>query len=74
MNGAEGTEGMKRVRVGFNPAKDDNVGQIKLGLALLIDKMDELKQDGCNPRECAVAQTKLEEAAMWAVKAATSKL
>ena len=69
----EPTSGMKRVRVSFNPSKDDEVSTIKLTIANLIDTMDLLKKDGCDPRECTVAQTKLEEAAMWAVKAATSK-
>ena len=69
----EETNGMKRVRVSFNPGKESTISDIKLKCANLIDVMDMLKEDGYNPRECATAQTKFEEACMWAVKAATSK-
>ena len=55
----EETNGMKRVRVSFNPGKESAISDIKLKCANLIDVMDMLKEDGYNPRECATAQTKL---------------
>lgn len=66
------TEGEQRVRVDFNPSSSGDVYEIKSKVAELINLMNDLKQKGANVREAATAQTKLEEAAMWAVKAATS--
>jgi hypothetical protein len=56
-----GSLGAKRVRESFNPSKDSMVDKIKRYTADLID-----------PRLAALAQTAYEEAAMWAVKAATT--
>ncbi len=69
--------GQDRVRVDFNVSGDDNVTLIKKKTAKLIDICEELKpQDGSmmsseKARLIACAQTAYEEAAMWAVKAAT---
>ncbi len=66
--------GEDRVRIGFLPtdnmSKREVVKSIKEHTALLINLCEELKsKDG---RLAALAQTAYEEAAMWAVKAATS--
>lgn len=63
--------GQDRVRTTFNPSSDDIVDKIKNKSAELIDLCETLKPlDG---RLAAIAQTTYEEAAMWAVKAATAK-
>lgn len=63
--------GEHRVRVSFNPSNSSTVDQIKQKSAELINICDELKiRDG---RLASLAQTAYEEAAMWAVKAATSQ-
>ena len=64
------TEGERRVRVSFNPSGDGVVGLIKNRTADLIDICETLKAK--DPRLAALAQTKYEEACMWAVKAATA--
>lgn len=62
--------GEDRVRTKFNPSADSIVDQIKQKSAELIDICEQLKaKDG---RLAALAQTAYEEAAMWAVKAATA--
>lgn len=62
--------GEDRVRTKFNPSADSIVDQIKQKSAELIDLCEQLKvKDG---RLAALAQTSYEEAAMWAVKAATA--
>lgn len=62
--------GEDRVRVKFNPSDNSLVSQIKQKSAELIDLCEQLKaKDG---RLAALAQTSYEEAAMWAVKAATA--
>lgn len=62
--------GEDRVRTKFNPSADSIVDQIKQKSAELIDLCEQLKaKDG---RLAALAQTSFEEAAMWAVKAATA--
>jgi hypothetical protein len=66
-----GSIGAQRVREDFNPSKDDLVTKIKRYTADLIDICEDLKQ--LDPRLAALAQTSYEEAAMWAVKAATTK-
>jgi hypothetical protein len=69
--------GQDRVRIDFNVNGDDNVTLIKKKSAKLIDICESLKpQDGSmmsseKARLIALAQTAYEEAAMWAVKAAT---
>ena len=61
--------GEQRVRTDFNVSKDDTVSLIKQKSAELINLCEMLKEkDG---RLASLAQTTYEEAAMWAVKAAT---
>lgn len=64
------TLGEERVRKSFNPSNDSEVDMIKQLTADLIDRCEGLKQK--DPRLAALAQTAYEEAAMWAVKAATT--
>jgi hypothetical protein len=72
------TIGEDRVRTKFNPSNDSAVDQIKQQTAHLIDTCEGLKSHEGNRsgaetnRLCALAQTAYEEAAMWAVKAATA--
>jgi len=63
--------GAQRVRESFNPSKDSMVDKIKRYTADLIDLCEDLKH--LDPRLAAIAQTEYESAAMWAVKAATTK-
>ena len=63
--------GAERVRESFNPSKDNMVDKIKRYTADLIDLCEDLK--ALEPRLAAMVQTAYEEAAMWAVKAATTK-
>jgi hypothetical protein len=77
------TLGEKRVRASFNPSNQSAVDQIKQKTAELIDICDRLpgpkdtdSEEGRAAygefrRLMALAQTSYEEAAMWAVKAAT---
>lgn len=62
--------GQHRVRASFNPSNDTMVDRLKAKSAELIDLCEELKNK--DPRCAALAQTAYEEAAMWAVKAATT--
>ena len=63
--------GEQRVRTEFNPSKDGIVDQIKQKTAELINLCEDLKaKDG---RLASLAQTGYEDAAMWAVKAATAQ-
>lgn len=69
--------GEDRVRVKFNPSANTVVDQIKQKTAELIDLCESLKNSySGGPDEknrcLAKAQTEYEDAAMWAVKAATS--
>lgn len=66
----EQTIGEQRVRVEFNPSNLDSVYLLKHKFAELINACEGLK--GKDPRLASLAQTALEEAAMWAVKAATA--
>jgi hypothetical protein len=62
--------GEKRVRTGFNVSGSSIVDEIKQKSAELINLCELLKEkDG---RLASLAQTSYEEAAMWAVKAATA--
>lgn len=68
------TKGEHRVGIDFNPSGDDLVGQIKRGAADLIDLIDRISDVPAGVeaiRLKALAQTAIEEGAMWAVKAAT---
>jgi hypothetical protein len=72
------TRGEYRVGVNFNPSADDTVTHIKEAAAALIDMIETIP--GAEMRDVrgsevgrlkALAQTAIEEGAMWAVKAAT---
>lgn len=62
--------GTDRVRLNFNPGANAEVEEIKRLTADLIDKCEGLKSK--DVRLASIAQTAYEEAAMWAVKAATA--
>jgi hypothetical protein len=70
--------GEKRVRAEFNPSGEGNVNCIKNDTAKLINVCEDMKPkegevvNGEKMRLIALAQTTYEEAAMWAVKAATA--
>lgn len=70
------TIGEDRVRVKFNPSANAGVDSIKQETAKLIDWCEEMKNESAGKPEkarcAALAQTAYEEAAMWAVKAATA--
>lgn len=66
----QNTLGEQRVRIGFNPGGDETVNAIKAKTAELIDLCEGLKAR--DARLAALAQTHYEDAAMWAVKAATT--
>ena len=71
------TKGEYRVGISFNPSGNDLVGQIKRQAADLIDLIETIDaHSGGEPntevmRLKSLAQTQAEDAAMWAVKAAT---
>ena len=66
------TKGEYRVGISFNPSNDDMVGKIKRVAADLIDLIETIPVDVEERiRLKALAQTHIEDAAMWAVKAAT---
>ena len=73
------TKGEYRVGINFNPSADDTVGRIKNMASALIDFIDGIPVDSTDSalhsnevaRLKALAQTEIESAAMWAVKAAT---
>ena len=66
------TKGEYRVGISFNPSADDMVAKIKRAAADLIDLIETIPADTEDrPRLKAFAQTHIEDAAMWAVKAAT---
>ncbi len=65
------TLGENRVRLGFNPSGNDLVDDIKAKTATLIDLCDQELTDK-DPRLADAAMICFENAAMWAVKAATA--
>lgn len=67
---SEQTLGEQRVRASFNPSANSDVEQIKQKTAELINLVETIKSR--EPRLASLAQTAYEEAAMWAVKAATA--
>jgi len=77
------TKGEYRVGINFNPSSDDMVSKIKRAAADLIDLIEEVGMNSVAPgalveneevrRLKALAQTEVESAAMWAVKAATKQ-
>ena len=58
------------MRTSFNVEGSADVDVIKNKCAELINLCESLKEK--DPRLCAIAQTKIEEAAMFAVKLATA--
>lgn len=70
------TLGEKRVRSKFNPSSQNAVDLIKNKSAELIDIVDclphNVNEDGERARLKSLAMTAYEQAAMWAVKAATA--
>lgn len=69
----EKTLGEARVRVSFNPSDDPSIDMLKMKTAELIDRVGSIPaSDGEVARLKALAMTAYEEAAMWAVKAATA--
>ncbi len=77
------TKGEYRVGINFNPSNDDAVGKIKRAAADLIDLIEnEIPMKGVGShaegiqqsevqRLKSLAQSAIEDGAMWAVKAAT---
>lgn len=69
------TVGELRVRTQFNPSANETVDQIKQKTAELINLVDgmfgEVGTGAEGKRLAALALTSYEQAAMWAVKAAT---
>ncbi len=66
------TKGAYRVGTAFNPSGEDAVGKIKAAAAELIDLIESLNASGIeSARLKALAQTSIEEGAMWAAKLAT---
>ena len=78
------TKGEYRVGITFNPSGDDMVDKIKRAAANLVDLIETIPVPDVNSLESAMhsndvarlralAQTDIETAAMYAVKAATKK-
>jgi hypothetical protein len=68
------TKGEYRVGVDFNPSNNPVVGQLKRATADLIDLIEQISGPTAEvARLKALAQTEIESAAHWAVKAATKK-
>lgn len=66
--------GEDRVRIQFNPSNNGKVEVLKTRMAQFINDCEDYKKGASNPEELrlwALAQTHAEDAAMWAVKAAT---
>ncbi len=75
MTESSGSIGAQRVRESFNPSKDNLVDKIKRYTADLIDLCNaenDKHEDPEKGRLYSLAMTAYEEAAMWAVKAATT--
>lgn len=66
----------RAVRYTFNPSNLDTVNRLKLLGAALITECEKLRAEGGHlpeqARAASVAITHVEDAVMWAVKAATS--
>lgn len=68
------TVGESRVRTSFNPSNNGHVDKLKKKFAELINMIEELKTSDMSPekaRTIALAQTELESAGHWAIKAVT---
>lgn len=70
------TKGEYRVGITFNPSGDDLVTRLKRSAADLIDLIETIDPSAAGP-EClrlkALAQSAIEEGAMWSVTAATKQ-
>lgn len=73
------TKGEQRVGVGFNPSEDPLVDEIKAKCAFLIDRLEGLRGGKREETEqvevqrwFSLAQTDIETACMYAVKAITA--
>jgi hypothetical protein len=64
--------GADRIRLSFNPGNNGDVKGIKTKTAEIIDLCETMKTR--DPRLAALAMTAYEEAAMWAVKLATTTI
>lgn len=64
------TKGEAMVRMDFNPGANQAVAEIKANAANLIDLIETHKN--LDPRLACLAQTAIEEAAMWGVKLVTT--
>ena len=72
---AEKTIGETRVRTDFNVTGSDTVAEIKTKAAELINLVNSLPVESGRSEKArliSLASTSFEEAAMWAVKAATA--
>jgi hypothetical protein len=69
------TTGEYRVGIDFNPSGNETVAKIKQAAADLIDMIEDIEVGDIEDigRLKALAMTHIEDAAMWAVKAATKK-
>jgi hypothetical protein len=70
------TKGEYLVETNFNPVGSGPVHEVKMRTAELVDQMEELRTHTRNEEQArcaAIAATKYEEAAMWAVKAITKE-
>lgn len=68
----EMSKGEYRVGATFNPSGNPEVNRVKALAAELISRLQLIVNNGDEAARCAaIAQTKFEEAAMWAVKALT---
>lgn len=70
------TLGEYRVGITFNPGNNPAVNDVKRRAADLIDWCEDQRANGCADNQEAqrllsLAQTHIEDAAMWAVKAVT---
>ena len=70
------TFGEKAVGLNFNPSNDSRVDRIKKACAVVIDELNDLRNEttsGEVKRQCSVAITEIQTGQMWGVKAATWK-
>lgn len=69
------TLGEQRVRLSFNPTENPKVDEIKARAAELIDLLESMKDAEARSEKnrcISIAQTDIETAAMYGVKAATA--
>jgi hypothetical protein len=68
------TYGERAVELAFNPSGDEDVQVIKCGYALIIDKLNDMRNGPAiseRARLFSIAITQAQAAQMWAVKAIT---